>query len=465
MRQVCRSWRTGINAYYSNLEELFATENDPLQPKVYKHSRIANDPDSFATARADAAWSRKYSFRTNNEIQQFRKHFDESHLNKPISPFVGRAVDASLAVKDLPALTRDYGKFIWHLELFCPVFNNSAAEFCYNLQQVLMPQTNLKSLGLTCPLHFSRRVTCKDVEEEIKNFELPAFSELVMLKFEHVPVPLALNLLHTNKHITSLEIIHNTELQNYMEPKHLRNLIKLSVSVCSEKDFEYLYKVGRTWKLEKISLDFSKCTFIKWSRIFKLLKKCWEATASFVIIIFPKAVSFEDKTYLASECRELKLQMQKVTKLKLEMENHVTLDFILPMQSSLKELNITVRVHDVPCWKQDPIAIALRKKQVLDFLGYSGYELGSNFLMSGLRNCIIRECTMLDSNIWRLFEKLDLLDYDLDLVNGWTNVQRFTRSQWMWYEKHEGVREAIAIRGVNLAELKQDSRLSTNLYD
>lgn len=400
VRKVCKSWNKGVDNYF---DERYNDPQMQFTSKFGKKNRFYSTISCNFTNRIDSL--------------AFLGTFGSTHANADRNPFVGKVLAVALrdnTVNIVLDILRIYGNHVWSLK-----FDKFSTVLMQSLFACLSCTPNLRRLEISGDLDgFFVRHAAPPVLHKLVTFKskLKLALDTGMLESN----PSIKNLQFTLKYaqrsrsfdfpkVEQLKLVLNTTM-----PLFNFKTVAIKLLIIHWKNFGTLEPLGRE----------GSYFFIR--KFFNSIKENW-GNAEYlkeVELELPGYTSLSEITSILNKPGILRLHLSRVEKLKLLMYNPYAIDFLLPLQETLKYLRVKMQYHLIKKKTRNSKFLkslaGAKQSQFVQFLGY--------------------ERRMLESNIWTIFPQLqDLVveghlgnetDASFPLTGEAYEKIHYTRSHW-----------------------------------
>lgn len=425
LRLVCKDWRVGIDKFYENRDSLFAPAQSVTPGKLEMDLDFDDERHHDFEVYEVGTWA-YYLFDASKRqdqynIAKFLKHFNESH-RPDLNPFVGREVtfemgwvdedfsdaDFSRFTSEMTKLLTKYGTHIW----FCNFSKFQCLDYSSVVENVavfiqwltLMPNLKVLRIGMGLRNDELDDSESLEIKTNLETRGVHVLPQLEFVSFDYVPEFFITDLLEKNSHINKLELHFGDKVDLNRVP--LPNLVHFSYSAASLEEYELLETFGNLWPLQTLHIDVADdFPYTPRQRIFKFIET-WQNTLTDVAVYLPKAVLEEDKKSVIME-NDLRLNLPKATRCRLELPSISTIDFILPMKS-LKLLEIRMNVDRE--WESVPLHLQtwLKENEIIQFSADWDED-------------------MYTYNIWKLFPKMKRIHTCESMYTHWEQTYSYVR--------------------------------------
>lgn len=383
-RLICQAWKNAIG-------QLAQITNPDLErfPK----------PDFSKQFVVSHLLRKSYEFSSISRTEKFLEIFGNPRIN----PFIGNTIriiitpiqlsdnDFDLHHSLITTLLQNFGHHIFYCQIYSSSNTTSyqAEQLYIKLVEWLWNAPTLRHLAIKFPnsneLHQPRHINLP-----------PMLNNLQSLTLEHVSGSFANALIGNNLHLSKLII--NCSLQSIGRiDRHynFENLesVELSVNARELKDI-----IVPSWNFKNFNLKVVPYSLVGFShyshcvgrdmgcnQILDFLHAKFDSIVDELEIYLSCEPSVEKVNELIHDSLASRLNLSKIRKLNLTVENICAADFLLGVKDTLEVLNITWKVIYVNNWGIGYLK-EVKQKQQLQVLGY--------------------EEKMYESNIWEFFPKL-----------------------------------------------------------
>ncbi len=404
LRLVCKIWKFGVDNYYQKLPHHFAMNHDFDVYRKYHLKSFSN----LCTSPPD--WSQEYfSSDEHEKTKKFLNRFQQTNLSQcsPGTPFISRrvfirdrttCVSLSNQMVDPRNITYNvvhdildrFGSNIWYVDIMICDHFPTMVDYYRTVRQWLLLMPNLKVVNITYVGENPSTSDINQLQSDINENHLPVLKNLKYLQTDKLPSPILNELLRQSSNSVSMLQVHKNEGQvedNIISASTPAiNLKQLSVRLDCDEEFSMLRDLGKTWKLEKLYLDYNLNIQVRDLNTVFGIPANWSNTLTNLMISLPDTGNMGKVKKQADDLSGLILFTPNVKRFKLILEKQTAIDFMLPMRDNLESFEVgfigKVATEQV---EMDELAKSC-SKQVIQFVGYEG--------------------RLVQSNIWQLFPKL-----------------------------------------------------------
>ncbi len=375
-RLVCSAWNMAVEQCYQNatmagIQELAKNSLNPMS----------------AERKIGKAWTYDlFRFEDPQDIRHFLRKFQPSHFSgiaaPPKNPLFGRWIILDVTNDQgyknwITKLLELYGKEVWYCCTSWYVYSTTIGkEVCSELSTWLGLMPNLKFLNVQGP----EKVKCLSRKDLLGN-PIPKLEKLEMLDFDETNGLILSEMLRVNNHVKVLRMANISSGVNLEVGRSLSNLKDFS-PMPSKMGDKMLEQFGHHRK------QLNKLYLVHASKYFGKMERDWGSTLTELDLRDPFG---KEKATILRESRDLRLNLPGIRRLSVWIKGLFYLDFIKPMEGSLEHLEIIGRDFKKCGTKEDMARV--KKEQSIELVGF--------------------EKRMKESNIWKLFGKLETVKMHL----------------------------------------------------
>lgn len=403
LRLVSKAWRRILDTHFHKLPETFGWSRSNTK---------------------ELEWEQGFCIEIYSEqasVQKFLNHFRATHQATDANPFVIPSLHInneslqllhwSPALLELLSLYGDHLKALKISHIFLPMTGNVLIMY-QRLVEVINLAPNITSLNLTS-IYASAKLM------DFTEIDFPRLTNLLYFCAENVPHPMVFNaVIRNNPQLRQVRIMGygDTTQYDHLAVFPLKNLTKLELEDFSIETLILLGLPKVNWpRLEELVLKSLKISEQGIMYLFELLDLKWGSTL--------KRLSLD--LWIDQEVQSRPFDMPLLYMSRLEefwfgCNMCHNLEFLLPCKESLKVLHIYIR--DEAGGGNGRRAIA--SEQTIQFLSCASNPY--------------------DSNIWRIFNALKLVDCQLEIHLERETIEmswRKSRDEWWDWKRNQMVEQ------------------------